>query len=147
MCLMHYVISPEFSSCPSSPTAPSFILPSPLPRLILTPPAPSHPLGLSPPATTISEQPKPPASAPFSCRGPELAALQCNARPFMPFYYIIPYLLKARLLQRFHQRRIFPSPLFLYLWLYSRYLFCNLVLETSQGPSYAGDKHPRICHE
>ena len=56
---MHHIISPVFSSCPTSPTAPPLPLRSHPPCLPLPsppPPAPSHPLGQSPPVPTTSEK-------------------------------------------------------------------------------------------
>ena len=79
MCLMHYIISPVFSSCPSSPTDPSLLLPSPLPCPLLLPPAPLHRLSISPPVPTIYEQSSPPTSAMSSFIGPESSASQCTA--------------------------------------------------------------------
>ena len=81
MCLIRYIILPVFSSFPLYSTAPSLLLPSPLPYPLTPPLAPSYPLGLSPPVPTIFEQPRPPASAPSSHRGPESATLQCTAQP------------------------------------------------------------------
>ena len=81
MFLMCCVISPVFSSKPviSYRSVSSTFFSFPLP--LLPPSAPAHPQSLSPPVTTISKQPKPPASALYSCRGPELAASQCTEQP------------------------------------------------------------------
>ena len=79
MCLICYVVSLVFSSCPLSPTSLSILLHSPFPCLLMT--APLHPLVLSPPVPTISDQPRPPTSVPSSHRGPESAALQFTVQP------------------------------------------------------------------
>ena len=81
MCLNHYVISHVVSSCLLYPTAPSLILPSPITRPLPPTPSPSYQIVLPPPVPIISEPPMTLAYAPSSCRGTELSASQCTARP------------------------------------------------------------------
>ena len=81
VCYMFYFISPDFIACLSFPTSPSLLPPSPRSHPSLPLPAPLHPLGLSTPATTITEQPRPPDSAPSYLRGPESVASQFIAQP------------------------------------------------------------------
>ena len=54
ICLMRYIISHVFSSCPSPPTAPPLTVHSPLTRLMPPPPPLLRPLVPFPPSPTIS---------------------------------------------------------------------------------------------
>ena len=78
---MFYDISPDLSACPPFPTTPSLLLPSPPTHPLPPTSTPLHPLCQSLPVTTISRQPRPPSSAPSSCRGPESVVSKCTARP------------------------------------------------------------------
>ena len=144
MCLMRYVISTLFSSCPLPPTDPTLLLPTPLPRLLPSPPSPLRQLGLLTPTPTISYQPTPQISALSLTEVQNRSRCDVLRNRILPLQDISSNILKTLLLHCCLQQWLLPAPILPPICLPIHYTLGRTVMEAYQGPSYAGGQHPHL---